>query len=774
MTGHIKHFIIFICVGLFLITLGTPAATAGIDVLLVMDSSGSMKKTDPKYLRIPAAKLFISLLNSDDRAGIISFSDGGYSLINLTYIDSEEKKRSLLDAADRITSTGMFTNLHAALQSAGEQLIGSKDDTREKIIILMSDGVMDVGDPEEDNKLLDSIDADLSVQLEDNNIKVYTVAFTDQSDTILLQRVAKRTGGFYNLARSDKDLHVIFSSIFESLKAPDMLPMSKNSFTIDDSVNEVTIVATKISPDTIIKIGAPNGEKYSHTTELTGTDWFVSDTFDMITITRPVSGTWEIFFSTEKNNKAYIITDLKLGTNFDQLYSTFGEPLNIELWLEKEGQKITEKTILDTLEVRIELTSPNGNLQKLKPFHKDGGVYVRRIAPFTPGNYQMKIVVDGKTFAREKVFVFNVADTKESKEDIKHASEKAKKNKEAEARKKASEQEPDIEIEWSDILKQFLIINAGLGVIILLIMNRKRLVTLLGKSKKKKEPDSVDISFESPHEDEDEEEEDDDESVAHAEIDDILPDDDEPLVPEELEGSLPDEEEIYAEESKPASKPQADQDESDNDTASEIPLEQMDDDEETEEEPVAETPPSPDESILSQDDLDAILSGEPEAAPDDENEENEKEEQEAIVSQDDLDAVLAGITPEDYASDSDDAKASDEPSSGGQDELDSLLAAQGIILDDEAEVTDDDWGAALAEQKDASEPEPEKDSEVTDDDWGAALAEQKDASEPEPEKDSEVTDDDWGAALAEQKDASEPKPAKDKDLAQNDKGKEEK
>jgi hypothetical protein len=39
---------------------------ASMDVVLVMDSSGSMKKTDPLSLRIPAAKLFVSLLDKDD------------------------------------------------------------------------------------------------------------------------------------------------------------------------------------------------------------------------------------------------------------------------------------------------------------------------------------------------------------------------------------------------------------------------------------------------------------------------------------------------------------------------------------------------------------------------------------------------------------------------------------------------------------------------------------------------------------------------------------
>ena len=71
-----------------------PAAAAGagnMDVVLVMDSSGSMKKTDPHYLLIPAAKLFISLLREGDRASVVSFSDKGYTISPM--ISADEEKR---------------------------------------------------------------------------------------------------------------------------------------------------------------------------------------------------------------------------------------------------------------------------------------------------------------------------------------------------------------------------------------------------------------------------------------------------------------------------------------------------------------------------------------------------------------------------------------------------------------------------------------------------------------------------------------------------------
>src|SRR5512135_3111867 len=56
----------------------------GSDIVLLMDSSGSMKKTDPGNYRKDAARLFISLLGADDKIGIVSFGDSAKTLIPLT------------------------------------------------------------------------------------------------------------------------------------------------------------------------------------------------------------------------------------------------------------------------------------------------------------------------------------------------------------------------------------------------------------------------------------------------------------------------------------------------------------------------------------------------------------------------------------------------------------------------------------------------------------------------------------------------------------------
>lgn len=452
-----------------------------IDVVLIIDSSGSMKKTDPLSLRIPAAKLFISLLKRDDRIGIISFHDKGYPIIDLTPVDSDNKSK-LFKAVEKINSSGLYTNLYDALSKALEMLSKDKQPQKAQIIILMSDGMMDSGNTDEDRLLHEKIKTELIGKLKDNAIKVYSIAFTEQSDRQLLEMVSKQTDGFYNLVLTDKDFHLIFTSVFESLKSPEMLPISTNKFLVDKSVEEVTIVATKDSPDIAIRLKSPDGKTFSYKDKHPDIKWFISNNFDMMTIKGPAIGRWEILFSTGKDNKVYVITDMRLQTNFQQLYTVFGEPLNIDIWLEKEGSIIKEKEILDKIDIYLELYPPQGEIVRIPSINKGEGVYTGKIAPFKTGNYKFKLIAKGKTFEREKTFVFNVTDIKESIEVMK-ANQLKNKEKEQLEQKQVKDVKTD-EVLWKRVITQFLLINLAMGIVVFGYLKKDYLKSMLKRIKK--------------------------------------------------------------------------------------------------------------------------------------------------------------------------------------------------------------------------------------------------------------------------------------------------
>jgi len=418
---RLRHFAIFFnyLLTLVLLVLAASAGFAapgrsGVDAILLMDSSGSMAKNDPHKLRIPAAKLFMSLLGQDDRVGLISFSDNGYPVLHLTAPGPQQNAR-ILASADQVSSRGVYTNLYAALAKGAEMLDKEGQPGQEKMLVLMSDGKMDVGNTDEDWRLTQQLQGELLNTLSDKHIKVYTIAFTESSDVALLQDVARKSGALFELARTDADLHEVFSDIFETAKSPDMLPIDGGKFTVDASIDEVTIVASKEREDVRIFLQSPEGSKLSSDNAGDKLKWFVSEHFDMITLPAPQAGTWKLLFSGGRN-RAYIVTNMTLNHNPQQPNLDAGEDMVLESWLEQDGKLLDKEAVLTNTRFTLKIQGPDGDVDI--PLYDTGqygdskaadGVYSNTLSYEHPGAYRMDIVAEGETFKRQKTVHFEIA-----------------------------------------------------------------------------------------------------------------------------------------------------------------------------------------------------------------------------------------------------------------------------------------------------------------------------------------------------------------------------
>ncbi|MEN8761419.1 MAG: VWA domain-containing protein [Thiogranum sp.] len=400
---------------------GVPAALAtaagGVDAVLVMDSSGSMAKHDPRKLRVPAARMFMSLLGDEDRIGLISFSDNGYPVLHLTTPTTDTNAR-ILAAADKVSSKGVYTNLYAALSKGIDMLNKEGKQGQEKMLVLMSDGKMDVGNSDEDRALTQKLQEELLQVARDKGIKVYTIAFTEASDIELLNQVAKETGALFKLARSDQDLHDVFSVIFESAKDPDMLPIEGGDFTVDGSIEEVTIVASKEREDVRIYLQSPDGKKLGAENADDRLKWFLSHHFDMITLKKPEPGAWKLLF-TGGSNRAYIVTNMALNHNPQQPSLMVGEDMVLESWLEQDGELLNKEAVLTNTRFLMEVQTPTGETAKFDMFDKGeygdkkpaDGVYSNTLSYENAGIYQIRLLVEGETFQRQKTVHFEIAPT---------------------------------------------------------------------------------------------------------------------------------------------------------------------------------------------------------------------------------------------------------------------------------------------------------------------------------------------------------------------------
>lgn len=393
---------------LFSITISAPHADEKppLDTVVIMDSSGSMKQTDPNQLRKPAAKLFISLLGNEDRLSVVSFSSKAWPITYLTKLKNDKQLKQALRATDKISHKGMHTNIHSAIEKGIEFLKESDQLNREPIIVLMSDGQMDVGNAEKSAQLREQIFEDLLPQLIEHNIKIYSIAFTEASDQELLQEIAEATDGRYALAASDDVLHKVFSKIFEQTKQPDMLPLHENNFTVDNSIQEITIIANKNSDSSQIYLQPPIGEKINSTFKSEKIKWFVSSSFDMITIKKPDEGEWKILFS-DDDNRAYIVTDIKLRTKFEFNQESYNPEIIIKSWFVQNEETEANIELLENMEVTMEIEHPDDTIETFPvESANEEGEFIISYKPEMDGYYGASIIAKSRTFQRQQNFSF--------------------------------------------------------------------------------------------------------------------------------------------------------------------------------------------------------------------------------------------------------------------------------------------------------------------------------------------------------------------------------
>lgn len=372
----------------------------GIAAVLLLDSSGSMKRTDPQRLRVPAAQLFVSLLQPEDRAAVVSFSDAGYPVVRLSQASAAGRER-LSAGVDKVSSKGAHTNLHAALSQGLELLQPAVAETQRRYLILLSDGHMDTGDEARDRDLIQRIEQQLVPALRQQNIKVYSIAFTRASDVDLLRSVAVETGGVFQLVENQDDLHTAFAEIFESAKSPNMLPMDQGRFEVDSAVRELTVVAAHDQGAAAVQLRPPDGNVMTYRAHPEPVRWMHSPRFDLITVPNPAPGAWSLSTG-DQGNRAYVVTDLELRTELHATQLPKGEDLRLRAWLADDGEPLLRPEVLSTTQFMIDMQLPDGSQRSiaLRPPGADGAV-AAKLPMDQAGDVRLTLIARSATFERQ-------------------------------------------------------------------------------------------------------------------------------------------------------------------------------------------------------------------------------------------------------------------------------------------------------------------------------------------------------------------------------------
>jgi len=188
-----------------------------LDIMLVIDNSGSMKKSDPDFLARDVVGRALLDLGKDVYVGMIIFDTKARIVVNLTPANNIVSRANIVSGLDNVNYKGLFSDTPAAVEMAIYELKNNGRRDARKIIILMTDGFVDTGDKQEDLERVRWLREDLAEEGSRSGIRIFGVAFSDMADFSLFQILAGKTEGEYFRTYSVEDINTIFDRIKQVL-----------------------------------------------------------------------------------------------------------------------------------------------------------------------------------------------------------------------------------------------------------------------------------------------------------------------------------------------------------------------------------------------------------------------------------------------------------------------------------------------------------------------------------------------------------------------------
>jgi Mg-chelatase subunit ChlD len=245
---------------------GTSERSVPIDVIFSVDSSSSMKKTDPDRLRIFSAKFFADKLNgSIDKAGVVSWTD------ELEFSDPlSSNLANMKEELDKVGNSGS-TDVNLGIREAISLLdANDRPGPSSKAIIIITDGRSDV-----------PVQVDLLAQeAKQKGYKIYTIGLTIKKgspEEEELINLATQTSGQYYFPPTAANLQAAYNDIFQKVTEstaplaqglvevlPDYITVDNRSFSITPTnMIKNNIGQTIIEWDNIAKYVGNKDEKLS-------------------------------------------------------------------------------------------------------------------------------------------------------------------------------------------------------------------------------------------------------------------------------------------------------------------------------------------------------------------------------------------------------------------------------------------------------------------------------------------------------------------------------
>lgn len=196
------------------------ATSHPVDVMLVLDNSGSMKQNDPNRLVKQAVSEFASHLQAQSQLGIIVFDQRVDLVMGLTKVSDPEFQSKLSQSLDHVDYSGKWTDIPGGIERAIYTLKHEGRPDAMQAIVFFTDGIIETGNVARDLERSKWLRENLAAEAKQQGIRIFGVAFTEAADYQLIQSVAQTTGGEHYRILKSSDVADTFGQIAKRILEP--------------------------------------------------------------------------------------------------------------------------------------------------------------------------------------------------------------------------------------------------------------------------------------------------------------------------------------------------------------------------------------------------------------------------------------------------------------------------------------------------------------------------------------------------------------------------
>lgn len=182
------------------------------DVIVVLDTSGSMMHDGKMDQAKKALKFFVNKLNAKDRFGIVSFSTTSRPMHETLVEANNEAKSDALAKIESLEATG-GTNFHAAIQDAMK--IAGGDSNRPCYVVVLTDGIPTVGEITDVKQIAKDVKTSMP-----KNVRLFSFGVGNDVNTWLLDTLAENGRGQREYVKPKENLEVKISNFANKISSP--------------------------------------------------------------------------------------------------------------------------------------------------------------------------------------------------------------------------------------------------------------------------------------------------------------------------------------------------------------------------------------------------------------------------------------------------------------------------------------------------------------------------------------------------------------------------